>query len=89
MKKKIFWVFKFTFVPRNVSREIWSRIINNMPFFLKNKGKQAGNDWADIQQVETNINLKEALGSAQARIINAHASIEEETQQLSLKDVKE
>ena len=23
---------------RDVSREIWSRIINNMPFFLKNKG---------------------------------------------------
>ena len=56
-------------------------------FFLKNKGKQAGNDWADIQQVETNINLRDALGSAQARIINAHASIEEETEQLSLKDV--
>ena len=23
---------------RDISREIWSRIINNMPFFLKNKG---------------------------------------------------
>ena len=23
---------------RDISRELWSRIINNMPFFLKNKG---------------------------------------------------
>lgn len=55
-------------------------------FFLKNKGKQAGNDWADIQQVETNINLKEALTHASARIIQGEV-IEQET--LNLKDVKD
>jgi len=55
-------------------------------FFLKNKGKQAGNDWADIQQVETNINLKDALTNASARIIQGEV-IEQET--LNLKDVKD
>ena len=55
-------------------------------FFLKNKGKQAGNDWADIQQVETNINLKDALTHASARIINAEVI---EHEQLNLKDAKD
>ena len=55
-------------------------------FFLKNKGKQAGNDWADIQQVETNINLKDALTHASNRIIQGEV-IEQET--LNLKDVKD
>ena len=55
-------------------------------FFLKNKGKQAGNDWADIQQVETNINLKDALTHASARIINAEV-IEDE--KLTLDDIKD
>ena len=55
-------------------------------FFLKNKGKQAGNDWADIQQVETNINLKDALTHANARIIQGEV-IEQET--LNLKDAKD
>jgi hypothetical protein len=55
-------------------------------FFLKNKGKQAGNDWADIQQVETNINLKDALTHASARIINAEI-IEDE--KLTLDDIKD
>ena len=55
-------------------------------FFLKNKGKQAGNDWADIQQVETNINLKDALTHASARIINAEV-IEDE--KLTLDDLKD
>jgi hypothetical protein len=55
-------------------------------FFLKNKGKQAGNDWADIQQVETNINLKDALTHASARIIEGE-TLEHET--LNLKDAKD
>jgi len=55
-------------------------------FFLKNKGKQAGNDWADIQQVETNINLKDALTHASNRIIEGQV-IEQET--LNLKDAKD
>ena len=55
-------------------------------FFLKNKGKQAGNDWADIQQVETNINIKDALTNANARIIQGEV-IEQET--LNLKDAKD
>ena len=55
-------------------------------FFLKNKGKQAGNDWADIQQVETNINLKDALTHASARIIEGE-TLEPET--LNLKDAKD
>jgi len=38
-------------------------------FFLKNKGKEAGNPWADVQQVENNINLSDIISSANARII--------------------
>jgi len=40
-------------------------------FFLKNKGKEAGNPWADVQQVENNINLSDIISSANARIIEA------------------
>ena len=40
-------------------------------FFLKNKGKEAGNPWADVQQVENNINLSDIITSANARIIEA------------------
>ena len=39
-------------------------------FFLKNKGKEAGNPWADVQQVENNINLSDIISSANARIID-------------------
>ena len=38
-------------------------------FFLKNKGKEAGNPWADVQQVDNNINLSDIISSANARII--------------------
>ena len=38
-------------------------------FFLKNKGKEAGNPWADIQQVENSINLSNVLENANTRII--------------------
>ena len=42
-------------------------------FFLKNKGKEAGNPWADVQQVENNINLSDIITSANARIIEHQA----------------
>jgi len=50
-------------------------------FYLKNR---APDDWSDRQEVNHNINLKDALSHAQTRIID-----HQETQQLSLKDVKD
>ena len=50
-------------------------------FYLKNR---APDDWSDRQEVNHNINLKDALTNASARIID-----HQETQQLSLKDVKD
>ena len=38
-------------------------------FFLKNKGKEAGNPWADVQQIENSINLSNVLENANTRII--------------------
>jgi len=37
-------------------------------FFLKNKGKQAGNVWADVQQIETSVNLDSVLLEAKNRL---------------------
>lgn len=48
-------------------------------FYLKNR---APDDWNDRQEVNHNINLKDALTNASARVLE-----HEETQQLSLKDV--
>ena len=42
-------------------------------FFLKNKGKEAGNPWADVQQVENSINLSDIISSANSRIIEHKA----------------
>lgn len=50
-------------------------------FYLKNR---APDDWSDRQEVNHNINLKDALTNASARVID-----HEETEQLSLKDVKD
>lgn len=50
-------------------------------FYLKNR---APDDWSDRQEVNHNINLKDALTNASARVLE-----HEETQQLSLKDVKD
>ena len=50
-------------------------------FYLKNR---APDDWSDRQEVNHNINLKDALTNASARVID-----HQETEQLSLKDVKE
>jgi len=38
-------------------------------FFLKNKGKQAGNPFADIQQVESTISLQDIMANAKGRLI--------------------
>jgi hypothetical protein len=38
-------------------------------FFLKNKGKQAGNPFSDVQQVEHNLDLKSILTNAKDRLI--------------------
>ena len=35
--------------------------------------KEAGNPWADVQQVENNINLSDIITSANARIIEHQA----------------
>ena len=50
-------------------------------FYLKNR---APDDWSDRQEVNHNINLKDALTNASARVIE-----HQETEQLSLKDVKD
>ena len=50
-------------------------------FYLKNR---APDDWSDRQEVNHNINLKDALTNASARVLE-----HQETQQLSLKDVKD
>ena len=50
-------------------------------FYLKNRSPE---EWSDRQEVNHNINLKDALSHAQTRIID-----HQETQQLSLKDVKD
>ena len=50
-------------------------------FYLKNRSPE---EWSDRQEVNHNINLKDALSHAQTRIID-----HQETEQLSLKDVKE
>ena len=50
-------------------------------FYLKNR---APDDWSDRQEVNHNINLKEALTNASARVIE-----HQEKEQLSLKDVKD
>lgn len=50
-------------------------------FYLKNR---APDDWSDRQEVNHNINLKDALTNANARILE-----HQETQQLSLKDVQD
>ena len=58
-------------------------------FFLKNKGKEAGNPWADVQQVENSINLSDIITSANARIIEhkgealAHAPKEIDIKQIN------
>ena len=49
-------------------------------FYLKNRSE----NWADKVDTNININIKDALSNAQARIID-----HQETQQLSLKDVKD
>ena len=49
-------------------------------FYLKNRSE----NWADKVDTNINVNIKDALSNAQARIID-----HQETQQLSLKDVKE
>jgi len=38
-------------------------------FFFKNKGKQAGNPFADIQQVESTISLQDIMANAKGRLI--------------------
>ena len=42
-------------------------------FFLKNKGKQADNIWADVQQIETSVNLDSVLLEAKGRLIEGQA----------------
>ena len=49
-------------------------------FYLKNRSE----NWADKVDTNINVNIKDALSNAQARIID-----HQETQQLSLKDVKD
>ena len=54
---------------------------NAIQFYLKSADRDT---WADKQTVEHTLNIKDALTNASARIID-----HQETQQLSLKDVKD
>ena len=56
-------------------------------FFLKNKGKEAGNPWADVQQIENSINLSNVLENANTRIIEGKkVETLEKREQFLLKD---
>ena len=56
-------------------------------FFLKNKGKQAGNPFADIQQVESTISLQDimanAMANAKGRVIEGE-QVQERIQGVSI-----
>ena len=78
------FIVVFLFV-REVQRKLMEQIhegnFQAIQFYLKNR---APDDWSDRQEVNHNINLKDALTNASARVID-----HQETEQLSLKDVKE
>ena len=48
---------------------VYDKSVPAQIFFLKNKGKQAGNPFADIQQVESSISLQDVMSNAKGRII--------------------
>jgi len=47
---------------------VYDKSVPAQIFFLKNKGKQAGNPFADIQQVES-ISLQDIMSNAKGRLI--------------------
>jgi hypothetical protein len=48
---------------------VYDKSVPAQIFFLKNKGKQAGNPFADIQQVESSISLQDIMANAKGRLI--------------------
>ena len=56
---------------------VYDKSVPAQIFFLKNKGKQAGNPFADIQQVESSISLQDVMTSAKGRLIEQSCSTEE------------
>lgn len=49
---------------------VYDKSVPAQIFFLKNKGKQAGNPFADIQQVESSIiSLQDIMSNAKGRLI--------------------
>jgi len=48
---------------------VYDKSVPAQIFFLKNKGKQAGNPFADIQQVESSISLQNIISNAKGRLI--------------------
>jgi len=48
---------------------VYDKSVPAQIFFLKNKGKQAGNPFADIQQVESTISLQDIMANAKGRLI--------------------
>lgn len=48
---------------------VYDKSVPAQIFFLKNKGKQAGNPFADIQKVESSISLQDIMANAKGRLI--------------------
>mgnify|MGYP003111925342 CR=1 FL=1 len=55
---------------------VYDKSVPAQIFFLKNKGKQAGNPFADIQQVESSISLQDIMSSAKGRLIEGERAQE-------------
>ena len=60
---------------------VYDKSVPAQIFFLKNKGKQAGNPFADIQQVESSISLQDVMTNAKGRIIEGER-VQERTKEV-------
>ena len=69
---------------------VYDKSVPAQIFFLKNKGKQAGNPFADIQQVESTISLQDIMANAKGRLIEGERAQEciEEVQVLCQEDAE-
>jgi len=62
---------------------VYDKSVPAQIFFLKNKGKQAGNPFADIQQVESSISLQDIMANAKGRLIEGE-KVQERIQEVSI-----
>jgi len=62
---------------------VYDKSVPAQIFFLKNKGKQAGNPFADIQQVESSISLQDIMANAKGRLIEGE-QVQERIQEVSI-----